>query len=620
MKKRLFALFICFFSLQIFAQSINDSQIIEESSPVYDLFSQLEYTTKTFSFTAAKPLSVRELKFYLNQYEYDDLSEESKIIYEKISDLIVEKENLIPTVLSTINKLKGNPDFQEKEPKNAVENENIADTSSDNDLTANFHVTFTPEVYYKTNDKIDYSFNYYLKNPIITGLINVGFGDLFALGTEMFLSKNWISIHQPEKADMKDNYCNIPLNFQKITSVKAVEFNFPKFAYGSFGKDYEKWGYNFQIGKQGKTIGNTISGSIIYNSTFETDCFTEFDIYSKAFRYSLDVIQISSNRMDGFQGTATERYMYLHHMDFRPFKNFTFSYIEGSMTVNPFSLRYLNPFTIMHQFGGWENYRTDENKSIYKETNFSAYLGLILDYIPIRNLRLYVMYAMNEWQQPWERSDSWGKYYPDSYGYQFGTEYLHYFNNSSNLKLGLEGVYSLPYLYIKQTPSSSLYRFRTDMQTKENVYSWIGSPFGPDCIAGIFRAVYSWDNKLTFEFNYTLAAKGEIDFNIFNNYVEKNGTKYYNYYPSVIYKLKKDKLKDEITVSDEELFDMAMSKKPSGVPVYSNSIKLRADYNFTKQICVTGQTVFVYEINSNHLLDNKQFGTEFGLSFSYKIY
>ena len=585
-----------FFINKVFSVSLNDTQIINSTSSVYELFNELELKTKIRSFTQNTPLSIGELKFYLRQYENLDLNEAEKAIYDEIYKFLYEKFNLL----------------------------------KNEDIQVSANLLFNPELYYKTSDEVPYSFNYCFKDNLLTLPIQIGFGNLISMGSDFFVGKNQIA------AAKNDNFCNIPVDFKNITSVKAMEFWFPKFAYGSVGKTFDNWGYNLQIGKMGKTVGNTLTGSIIYNSTFETDAFIDLDFYSNFLKYTLSVIQISSNRMDLFQGDNTDRYMYLHQFDIRLFKNFKFTFLEGSMTSNPFSIRYLNPLPVMHQYGGWTDYVSEDNEITYIETNFCAYMAMVLDYVPIQNLRLYLMYNQVEMQQVWERNNSWGgRYYPNSIGLQAGSEYLFNLNNGSQIKFAAEGIYTSPYLYIKQTPSSSLVRIRKDMQTKGEIYSWIGTPFGPDCVAGQFELSYIPNKKWKTSVDYVVSAKGQ-DKEIFDSTLTdpETGKVYYNYYPSVIWRLfnrnkYNNKLKSllgekynnsEGELDEDALFEEVMRLFPNDNPIIKNEIALSAEYQFNEHLTFNEQTVFSYIINNEHINNKNDFGVQFSLALTYNLF
>ncbi len=586
MKKTSFFLLLYIITvIELFSATINDSQIIHPDSPVYDDFLELQTTQEHLVFTNNTPVSVSELKAYLRQFDYETMNDYSKSLYQRIYDSLYEKENL-----SKI------PDF-----------------------VLSFHPKLNLEFYNKTNKDIPWSFNYYYKDNFITLPLNVGFGNVISFGTDIFLGKNKIVAAYP------DNFFNIPVNVKDFTDEDYLEFYFPTFCYGSLADNYGDWGYSLNIGRQGKTIGQTLTGSIVYNKTFETDAYFEFDIYASAIKYSLDIVHIGSNRMDNIQGDNTDRYMYYHQIDIRPFKNFKVSLVEGSLVANSFALRFLNPLVFMHQFGGWTNYHTPENQEIYRETNFCADFAFMFEYIPVQNLRLYGFYNQIEMQLPWERANAWGKYYPNSIGLQMGAQYTLPLADNSRFLFGLEWFYNSPYMYIKQTPSSSLYRVRQDMQTKEDVYSWIGSPYGPDVMGAAASIEYNSNKKWKIGLDYVFVAKGENDFTIFDKTAGEDGNrKYYNYYPSIEYRLKKlseegkiDSIYDtELTY--DEIYDKTKRIWITGIGEFSNQVKLSGTYSINKSVELSGQIVYKYIVNFKHEKSFNTQGVEVAVALTYK--
>ncbi len=575
--KLIFAVSLLFTGI-LHAKVINDGQILPPDSQIYKDFINLQANTTVLSFTNNTPLSVSELKFFLNQYNYDSLDDYGRYLYDNIYNELYEKEDLLKNV----------PGF-----------------------SIFLHPKLNLEFYYKTNKNIPWSYNYYFKDNFISSPIDMGFGENFAMGGNFFLGKNYIAASKPE------NFWNYPLKLDKDGDPNDVEFYFPTFAYCSFGKAFDNWGFNFHSGKQGKSVGQTLTGSIIYNKTFETDAYFEFDIYSPVLKFTMDVVQVSSNRHDNIQtGSNTERYLYIHQFDIRFFKKLKLTLMEASLVVNPFSLRFLNPIPFMHQFGGWTNYITTDTSRIYREANFCADFAYMFEYTPVKNLRLYGIYNQIEMQLPYERGNSWGRYYPNSIGFQFGVNYNFFFADNSSLGLNTEFIYNSPFMYIKQTPSASLYRMRIDMQTKKSVYSWIGSPYGPDCIGGVFDVEYK-QKKFTAGLNYSLFVKGENDFTIFNSLAPE--TEYYDYYPSVEYKLHKEGYSTNKNLTDDELYKKAISLKPSGKQQISNSVSLRGAYYLNEHFEFNGKILFDY-INQSHKTNKNEFGVEFDLSISYKVF
>ena len=565
-----------FVSLNLFAKTINDAQIIPSNSSVYKDFQLLQNANKQLGFTQNTPLSVGELKFYLRQFDYDSLDQNSQNIYDYLYDFLYTDNNIMTV-----------PDFK---------------------LSINPRINL--EFYYKSDKDIPWSFDYFYKDNFLSAPLDIGFANNFAMGADFYIGNSKIA------AANKDNFWNIPVNLKNpADSYKSIEFYYPSFAYAGFGKYNENWGYNVFISKQGKTIGNTQTGSIIYNSTFETDAFVEFDIYSKLFRYTVDVVQISSNRMDNIQQNNTERYLYYHQADLRILKNLKLSVMEGSLIASPLSIRFINPLPFMHQYGGWKNYITEENKEIYGETNFCADFAVMFEYLPVNNLRLYGIYNQIEMQLPWERAGEWGRYDPNSIGFQGGAEYSIFFENYNTLNIEGEMFYNSPYMYIKQTPSASLYRVRRDMQTGKSIYSWIGSPYGPDSMGGIIKVSFDANKKWKAELEYNFVKKGKMDFSIF----KANEKGYYEYYPSVCYKLKQNGLTDT-TLTNDDLYDIAMYLDISGIPQITHQIKLSGAYYINSHFDLNGQITYNHINNFNHIKNETKNGIELACSFTCRLF
>lgn len=576
-----------------FSQIINDVEIINPDSEIYYKLKSLQLDNKLFFFTQNTPVSAGELKLYLKQIDYENLSEYSKNLYDEIYNSLYETKNLLP--------------FEE--------------------LKVNVGLKLNAELYAKTNENLSYHHNYFYKDNLLTVPIQFGFGNLFYISSDLFLGKN--SIYQAKK----ESFTNIPLE------VSALNFNFPTYAYGSFGKNFEKWGYNFHFGKQGKTIGDTITGSVLYNSTFETDGYAEFVLYSNYMKYTCDIVQISSNRMDEIQTANVDRYLYIHQYDFRLFKKAKFSIFEGSLICNPFSIRYINPLVIMHQYGGWRDYnwpakKIDENNAddssynfnthVYRETNFCAYFAGMFEVIPLQNLRIYGIYNQIELQLPWELKNERGRYMPNTFGLQLGAEKILPVQ-SGVIDFGLEGVYTSPYMYIKQTPSSSLYRYINDMESGQKIYSWIGTPFGPNSLSGQFKVNYKHGKKWSLEFDYIYSMKGLNNFDIFDEYKEYSKASadgetetvgIYTYYPSVRYFLQKYGYTDE---DIEKIYKDATALGFGIAPTISNQFAVQGVYNIFENFSISARIIYEILLNSNHIYGQKENGMEFSIACTYKL-
>lgn len=548
-------IFMLFIRLSIFSASGNSTQIIQSGHWIYDAMEILSTDSKRSYFLTNQPLTVGELKFYLNDISWESLSDSGKILYDKVFSFLTRHDDFFP-------------DYEMR-------------------VFANLRVN--PEFYWKTNSDIPWSFSYNYKDFAITLPILLGFSDYFTIESDLFLGKNYVAASEPY------NFTNIPLGGNQI------EFLMPRFAYGSTGVVFEKWGVSLHVGKEGLQIGNTLLGSVIYNKTFETDSYIQLSLYTNWLKYALDVIQVDHTK-----------FMYIHQLDLRPFKNFTVGVVEGSLLNSSFELRYLNPLMIMHQFGSWTDYDlTDIEARFYGEGHFCAYLGFTFEWTPVRHLRVYGMYAQNEILDfGGSRTDS-ALSVPDSIGAQFGAQYNIPLNHGF-LKTYVEAVYTSPYLYIKQSPDWSLYRHRQDMQTRSYIDTWLGSPLGPDCFAIGFKTEYESSGKWKSGAGYVFKVHGENNARLFSLYDDELGI--YQYYPWTKYQLAEN---DDGRLSAR---DEARNMWMSGIPEYINMISLFGGYSVLSNLEISAQFIYTFIFNNGNVKGRYAHGAEFSLAVTYQLF
>lgn len=569
MKKRLFiAILLIFNTFYFFGQIINDSQIIQNGHWIYDDFDSLALESGKLAITNNTPISAGELKVYFKIFDREKLSDSGKKIYDKVENFLYNDSNILKT--------KG--------------------AKLDLNILAN------PEVYYKANDEVDWTFNYYYKDNFLSLPLNFGISDYFSMGGDFFFGKNY------DSAKDDKNFTNIPLNFDQI------EFLWPRFAYGSLGYFGDDWGINLNIGRQGKTIGKTLTGSIIYNETFENDCYVELGIFNQNAKYTMNITQISHNK-----------FMYWHQLDLILWNKFRLAGIEGALINNPFEFRFLVPTMVYHSYSFWRQYYDSDGVEgkYYNEGYCASYLGVTFEYTPVHYLKIYGLYAMNEIQLPNEAHGKWLSY-PDSFGIQLGSELKLPSKYDGFWIATLEGVYTAPYLYIKQAPGWSLYRDRLDMITFNNIQSWLGSPFGPDTFAISAQFEFMKTDKWNLGLNYLFKIHGENNFSIFNQYTEVDSdgdgnpdTTISSYYPYTQYVLAEDN-------DDSAGMDAAIAKGRnmwmSGTSEFSHKISLFGSYDFTDHISLESQISYIFVFNNNNISDNFQQGLEFVLAFTYNLF
>lgn len=579
--EKLLVVFFVLFNANLFSESYSRHQLIPAGHWLYDAFYVLSTEQKQVSLLDNAPVSLSEFELNLHSIDYDNLSSTGKEIYNKIEDYIAEKKkslNLGPV-----------------------------------DIYMNLNIN--PILMFKTNDNIDWTFatdysgpnnsanvgygtssgysSDIFSKPFLSVPIRITFPKHFIIELEPFVTKSFWALSE------HDNFINLPL------SGSDFDFLMPRNAYASTGLVFDDWGINIHIAKEGIQIGKTQTGSIIYNSTFETDAYVQLSLYSKKFKYNLDMVQINKNK-----------YIYLHNLNFILFNRLKIGFIEGTLVNGPLELRFLNPLMVMHSFAAWDQNLTDLEKRYYGEAHNAQYFAFNIDFAPVQNLRFYFLFAMNEIQIPYELGSDSANALPNSLGGQLGIEYTLPYKDGWFFG-SLEGIYTSPYLYLKQGKDWSLISERTNMQSYGAIpiYSWIGSPFGPDSIAGQLKFGYKKLGKWSAELDYLFVAHGINSFGLFGEKKEikdENGNILIvvdNYYPSV--KLKND------TYTAEEAKEDARSMALKGNIQYTNEITLKGSYTLNNHFSFDASFTYTFIFNNHNIVGNFDHGMQmyFGAKF-----
>lgn len=564
-----------------FAQIHSSQQLIPSGHWIYDALYMLNAESAKTSLADNAPLSAAEIGMYLNGIDEASLSASGKKLYEKSRDFLKRDA------------------FSLKWGK----------------VSFGFNMIAKPALVYKSNKDIDWTFacDYTghegpkpygtassfigsdATDPFVTIPLYLTFADVFVIETDPCFAKSFWGMSKAE------NFINFPY------SASDVEFSWPRSANASAGAYFNGWGVNINIAHEGMRIGKTQTGSIIYNSTFETDVVVQFNLYSPHIRYGMYVTEISK-----------DKFMYIHRIEAAPFKWIRLGALEGTLVSRPFELRFLNPLMIMHSFGAWRDYISPEDPGearYYGEAHVCAYMGIDFDIVPCKNTRIYGLYAQNEIQSPLELRDDTGKAMPDSFGVQLGVELTFPESGGGYWRATTEAVYTTPFCYIKQGAEWSLYRSRFDMQSNTGIpiCSWIGTPFGPDCIGAQARAGYVQPGKWSADIEYLFVAHGTNSFGLFGKEFDPSGSgkKYYNYYPSVSLKL------GNITAA--EAAEIARKKSLTGIVQYTNSITLKGTYTLNKHFQFGGRTSYTFIFNNKNVDGSFAHGVEFALSCTYTM-
>ena len=592
--------------LPLASQGYGSQQLVPAGHWVYDSLNALCLESKFLSIADNAPLSVQELKFYLSLVDYDKLSYGGKQLYDKTLEYLNEEKftlklkpvkigfNLIlnPTLLARTNDQIEWSMSTDYTGKKTTSDTQYLKTDTTDGLSASALMTesYAAESSYTGND---------FTKPLAVIPVTFDIDDKFIIETQFSLGPSQFGL-------LKDNYVNHNLRYD----LSQYDFYTPKVANASFTHIFNSgWGINLHVARSGLQIGNTATGSIIYNSTFDTNVYFHTEIFSRQFKYEMNVIEI--NHTDN-----EEKFMYLHSMEVIPWKWLKIGFLEGTLINGGFSLRYMNPLMILHSFGTWTEMNSEWEEKVYGEAHTCAYMGLSLEILPFRNTRIYCLYSQDEMQPPNELKSDSGRAYPDGWGYQGGVEIKIPEEHGGWYSTGFEAIYTTPFLYIKQAKEWSLYSYRYNMQSNGStpLCSWIGTPFGPDAIGFQAKFGYTMPKQWSAEANYLFLAHGTNSFGIFSNYkYDSTENRYYNnYYPTVLLKT------EEKTAS--EAASIARDFRLTGTVQFTNQIAAKGSYTFNEHMSVNGQLMYEFIFNNHNEADNFQQGIELALSVNCKLF
>lgn len=544
MKKFLLILFLLGVCVSAFAVVPGSQTLVPAGHWVYDDLNLLCMETGTVSFAVSEPRTIGELKIYLNQIDKSRLSASALAVYNKIESFFNKKY----------------PGF----------NSDVIDFG--------FAVDLALEGYYKTNKDINWVYPYQKRKALVDIPFGFNIGDYFTVVSSLTAAQN------VEAMIAHDNYVNIPLPISKF------DINFPHNAYASLGFMFsEKTGINFRIARGYQSIGQSETGSVILSDYCSNESYAELSVFSPKFRYASNVTEL--NPPKGKEDNPDPSYMYLHSLEFRFLEKLTFTLLEGVLVNAPLELRFLNPLMIMHGYASWNDYYGNGNnpkKDVVKKE--ASLLGLNLNYVPCPGVKLYFLYAMNQFQTAYERKNWPDMPIPNAIALQGGLD-LAFPVAKGYFCADLEGVYATPYMYLMEGSDWSYIREYDENIGMNNVREWVGTPFGPDSISAFLSLGYKVPNKWSAKINYIFSAQGELS----NTSVIDT-----KYWPTTM---------DKATIS-----------APSGIPQYTNIISLKGLWHVTDKISLELSPSYVLVCNASNQDGVKRQGFEVTASCSISLF
>ncbi|UTY23592.1 hypothetical protein [Treponema denticola] len=503
----LFYFLICLNLFNLQAQDIDSYAkiVYDHDSPYYDDLYLMSLENGSVLLSYKKPLSLAEIAIFHKEIEPVHLSKNGETLYGKLDTLLLKN-----------NMLFSHNNFR---------------------FNANLILALQGQYFYNPDKapEVD-TFIKYNKMPApITVPLEFEFSKYVYSYTDLIIGKNFSGFR------LSHPYTNLPL------CEPALEYHFPKKVGFSVGNSF----FNVHIGRGQLNVGKTLSGSMLISDIPDRHDYITASLFSKHVKIDTTIAELKPMR-----------FFITHALSFKPVKQFSITLHEGILLASLFDPKFLNPLMIFHSYAAWkEPYinHADEN-------SMGCQLGIDINIVPIKGLRLYGQFGMNQFQTPYELKRGYD-YIPNSMGGIAGAEYA-FSLPIGYLVLAGELMYANPWLYIGWTKEISFYTYRKEIVYASKTYDtslmeyWLANPYGPDSITAFLKTSLIFPHKYKAELTYRFVSKGE------------NEEKFFKakeiYYPS------------------ETNTAPAKYKTPSGNPTYFHTLQLTGEYSVLQNLHING--------------------------------
>ena len=245
--------------------------------------------------------------------------------------------------------------------------------------------------------------------------------------------------------------------------------------------------WNFQLGRDRLAFGTGISGNLTIADNPAFYEFMRLSLFSSFFKYSILVNQMPLRITEELYAKpfvarqdpdslmmSTQRYYYLHRLDWNFFDILSVSLMEGLIVGNSaLEIRYLNPFAVFHNF--FSSHQYDYWKESQDGHMNGSFFSLEINWNIIKSLAAYGQFAMTQFALRSELKNV-PLQPPNGLGFMGGLQYTHSFNTWGS-HFYLECIYTDPYLYINSTPFASFIHMRSvSASSTGSLYYDVGYP------------------------------------------------------------------------------------------------------------------------------------------------
>ncbi|MEW5814196.1 MAG: capsule assembly Wzi family protein [Spirochaetota bacterium] len=343
------------------------------------------------------------------------------------------------------------------------------------------------EVYIRSNPaKTTWEHGYEERLPLLTVPFELWLFNGFYADLEITLKEEYRAISEDPK-----NYTNIP---RKLT---YFDLYFPFTAFFSLGGNH----WNIQFGRDRVDWGNGNTGNMMISSFVDFYDFLKFDTYWKNFKF-ISLYAILDPWTKPGEETAGELYkaFFGHRLEFSFLKRFSIAVAEAMIFGGKYpSLRDFNPLMIFHNW-----YITEYGNSM---------MTIEVNVNPYKWVNLYLQYAMDEFQTPYEEEQGAG-------GRSAANGILGGLKGAlplgkGHLGFNAELAKTDPWLY-NRTPPLTKYTARRMIWSfiLPDGYEWVDKPlgyrYGPDAIVQNYSLNYSIAGFFTTGISFQIRDHGEM--------------------------------------------------------------------------------------------------------------
>jgi hypothetical protein len=542
MRYHQFSFFLLFFLVVFGLFASPYDMILVGESVLEDLrYLSLESGNPFLSFTP--PLAPAEAEQFLNSLDPSILSAPAREAYNRV------KKRLAPEARLTF---------------------------SGNNLSIMLNINSTIEGKSRFNSDISWYPLYPKVPPVFSFPLRFYFIDTLQLYFEPIIAVN--SGNYPIETFGTNIPSNIPYKYEDYDA------HMPLRAFVAAGGSW----WNFQLGRDRLFWGTGHTGSLSFSDNSAFFEFVRLSFFSDFFKYSLlvnqmhlvidDIIPSTFPIMPEILTETTQRYYYLHRLDFSFFNRVSLSVMEGLMVGNsPLELRFLNPFVVFHSLFSWSDYENWPVNPSEGDLN-GSFFSLELNWNITKNLSVYGQFVMNEWAAQGEIKSNPNQP-PNELGYLAGTSFTHSFDAWGSVFF-LEFIHTDPYCYILSSPFASFIQMH---YSGGRQYYFIGYP--RDTIALALGTRFFKSDIIVINGDFSWICRGEHD-------------------------------KDGLTWDWANTDITRIEKTPSGSAENNFSVSLGAEWKPLSYLTLKGSVTGILSFNNKHSGSDKR-GGQAALSVSF---